>query len=112
MFLTKFEKLPHCYETNLDQAVPTQEDYAKDEQLVKVCPSFRPHQVGESGCDWSWYSIEYLLSIILDLCLYIQLLFYDNMIVITYYMIQLLSLHMFYASPPTYLTITISSVFL
>ena len=51
MFLTKFEKLPHCYETNLDQAVPTQEDYAKDEQLVKVCPSFRPHQVGESGCD-------------------------------------------------------------
>lgn len=71
MFLTKFEKLPHCYETNLKKSKPTPEDYAKDEQLVKVCPSFRPHRVGESGCDWSWYSIEYLLSIILDLCLYI-----------------------------------------
>lgn len=51
MFLTKFEKLPHCYETNLDQAVPTQEDYAKDEQLVKVCSSSCLHRVGESGCD-------------------------------------------------------------
>ena len=51
MFLTKFEKLPHCYETSLKKSKPTPEDYAKDEQLVKVCPSFRPHQVGESGCD-------------------------------------------------------------